>query len=196
LRVGWDTLTGSQPDLTPNDYLLKLRAGSDAKAFAKRIGASRPEALNVTVTSMDQVTFYTTLMTGMIGGLTAVLVLVAAVGVFNATLLSTRERSHDIATLKALGMTAGQIAMLVTGTALVLAVTASLVGVPLGIWMTGAVFSATFEFVGLVIDPSGSFAPLTLLLVFGATLLVALGGAALPARWAAATPVAAVLRSE
>jgi putative ABC transport system permease protein len=132
----------------------------------------------------------------MIGGLTAVLVLVAAVGVFNATLLSTRERSHDIATLKALGMTAGQIAMLVTGTALVLAVTASLVGVPLGIWMTGAVFSATFEFVGLVIDPSGSFAPLTLLLVFGATLLVALGGAALPARWAAATPVAAVLRSE
>jgi putative ABC transport system permease protein len=196
LRVGWDTLTGTQPDLTPNDYLVKLRAGSDAKAFAKRIGASRPETLNVTVISLDQVTFYTTLMTGMIGGLTTVLVLVAAVGVFNATLLSTRERSHDIATLKALGMTAGQIAMLVTGTALVLAVTASVLGVPLGIWMTGVVFSATFEFIGLVIDPSGSFAPLTLLLVFGATLIVALGGAALPARWAASTPVAAVLRSE
>jgi putative ABC transport system permease protein len=168
----------------------------DAGAFANRIGASGPESLNATATSLEQIDFYMRLITGMIGGLTVVLVLVAAVGVFNATLLSTRERSHDIATLKAVGMTAGQIAMMVTGTALVLAVAAGVIGVPLGIWLTGAVFSAMFEFVGIIVDSSRSFGPGTLLLVFSATVAVALGGAALPARWAAASPVADVLRSE
>jgi putative ABC transport system permease protein len=195
-RVGWDTLSAAQPDITPNDYLVKLRAASDAKAFAKRIGASQPESLNVTATDQSQVDVSRNLITGMIAGLTTVLVLVAAVGVFNATLLSTRERSHDIATLKAVGMTTGQIAVMVTGTALVLTLTAGVIGVPLGMWLTGAIFSAMFEFLGLIVDPSGSFGPITLLLVLGAALAVALGGAALPARWAAAAPVAEVLRSE
>jgi putative ABC transport system permease protein len=195
-RVGWDTLSAAQPDITPNDYLVKLRAGSDPKAFAKRIGAGRLESLNVTATDQSQIDLYTNLIEAMIAGLTTVLVLVAAVGVFNATLLSTRERSHDIATLKAVGMTSRQIAVMVTGTALVLTVTAGVIGVPLGIWLTGAIFSAMFEFLGLVLDASGSFGPLTLLLVFAAAVAVSMGGAALPARWAAVAPVAEVLRSE
>ena len=195
-RVGWDTLSAAQPDITPNDYLVKLRAGSDPKAFAKRIGAGRFESLNVTATDQSQIDLYTNLIEAMIAGLTTVLVLVAAVGVFNATLLSTRERSHDIATLKAVGMTSRQIAVMVTGTALVLTVTAGVIGVPLGMWLTGAIFSAMFEFIGLVLDASGTFGPLTLLLVFAAAVAVSMGGAALPARWAAAAPVAEVLRSE
>lgn len=195
-RVGWDTLSAAQPNITPNDYLVKLRAGSDAKAFAKRIGAGRLDSLNATATDQSQIDLYTNLIEVMIAGLTAVLVLVAAVGVFNATLLSTRERSHDIATLKAVGMTSAQIAVMVTGTALVLTVTAGAIGVPLGIWVTGVIFSAMFEFIGLVIDASGSFGPLTLLLVFAAAVAMAMGGAALPARWAAGAPVAEVLRSE
>jgi hypothetical protein len=56
---------------------------------------------------------------------------------------------------------------MVSGTALVLAVTASVVGVPLGMLLTGAIFSAMFEFLGVIVDPSGSFGPITLLLVFG-----------------------------
>jgi putative ABC transport system permease protein len=195
-RIGWDTLAAAQPDITPNDYLVKLRAGSDPKAFATRIGAGRLESLNVTATDQSQIDLYTNLIEAMIAGLTAVLVLVAAVGVFNATLLSTRERSHDIATLKAVGMTSGQIAVMVTGTALVLTVTAGVIGVPLGMWLTGAIFSAMFEVIGLVVDASGSFGPLTLLLVLAAAVAMSMGGAALPARWAAAAPVAEVLRSE
>jgi putative ABC transport system permease protein len=182
-RVGWDTLSTAQPDITPNDYLIKLRAGSDPKAFAKRLGAGRLESLTVTATDQSQIDLYTNLIESMITGLTA-------------TLLSTRERSHDVATLKAVGMTAGQIAVMVTGTALVLAVTAGVIGVPLGIWLTGTIFAAMFEFIGLVVDASGAFGPFTLLLVFAAAVAVSIGGAALPARWAAAAPVAEVLRSE
>lgn len=195
-RVGWDTLSAAQPDITPNDYLVKLRAGSDPKAFAKRIGSGRLDSLNITATDQSQIDLYKNLIEAMIAGLTTVLVLVAAVGVFNATLLSTRERSHDIATLKAVGMTSRQIAVMVTGTALVLTATAGVIGVPLGIWLTGAIFSAMFEFIGLILDASGTFGPLTLLLVFAAAVAVSMGGAALPARWAAAAPVAEVLRSE
>jgi putative ABC transport system permease protein len=195
-RVGWETLAAAQPDISPNDYLVKLRAGSDAKAFATTIAAIRPDSLNATATDISQVDTYTGLINGMIGVLTMVLILVAAAGVFNATLLSTRERSHDIATLKAVGMTAGQIALMVGGTALVLAVAASVIGVPLGMLLTGAIFSAMFEFVGLIVDPAGSFGPATLLLVFGAAVAVALAGSALPARWAATASVAEVLRSE
>jgi hypothetical protein len=46
-----------------------------------------------------------------------------------------------------------------------------------------------FEFMGVIVDSSRRFGPITLLLVFAATVAVALGGAALPARWAAASPV-------
>jgi ABC-type lipoprotein release transport system permease subunit len=53
-----------------------------------------------------------------------------------------------------------------------------------------------FEFIGLVLDASGTFGPITLILVFGAAIAVALAGSALPARWAATAPVAEVLRSE
>ena len=52
------TLSAAQPDVSPNDYLVKLRAGSDAKAFARNIGAIRPDSLNVTATDMSQVGFY------------------------------------------------------------------------------------------------------------------------------------------
>ncbi len=56
-RVGWDTLTASQPDITPDDYLVMLRAGSDAGEFANRIGGSGPESLNATATSVEQIDF-------------------------------------------------------------------------------------------------------------------------------------------
>src|SRR5437660_12097637 len=99
----------------------------------------------------------------MIVGLTTLLVLVAAVGVFNATLLSTRERSHDIATLKAVGMTSGQIAVMVTGTALVLTVTAGVIGVPLGFGLPGAFFSALSGSIVLISNGRATSGPPILL---------------------------------
>ncbi len=42
-------------------------------------------------------------------------------------------------------------------------------------------------------DTSGSFGPLTSLLVFGAAVAVSIGGAALPARWAAGARLSAAV---
>ncbi len=70
-----------------------------------------------------------------IGILALVLVIVSVAGVFNALLLNTCERTQDIATLKALGMTPGQVIGMVIASAVVLGSLGGLLGVPLGIWL-------------------------------------------------------------
>ena len=134
------------------------------------------------------------LLSGMIGGLALVLALIAAAGVFNATWLSTRERIHDIAVLKGLGMTPGQIALMAVASTLVLTAVASLLGVPAGIWLQKAIWDQITGSYGVLLTIH--VAPATLILALLGAFVVALAGAALPARRAAATPVAEVLRSE
>ena len=122
--------------------------------------------------------------------------LIAAAGVFNATLLATRERVHDIATLKSLGMTPAQIAAMAAASSCVVAVVAAMVGIPIGVWLLGVITATMGDLYGFMFDISGSLNPITILLVIAGAFAVALAGAAMPARWAAATPVAQVLRSE
>ena len=43
VRVGWDTIAAAMPDLAPNQYLVKLRPGSDAKAYASRVAGASPD---------------------------------------------------------------------------------------------------------------------------------------------------------
>lgn len=194
-RVGWDTVEAELGSTRPNEYLVTLRPGSDAKAYARAIEAASPDFVKATAVDPHQYDFYVSAIDGLVGGLALVLVLVAAAGVFNAALLSTRERIHDIATLKAVGMTPAQIGAMAVASMAVLAMVAAIVGIPGGIGLSHAIWPAIFR--GYVtIDLSGAFAPLPLALAVVAAFAVALAGAAFPARWAAATPVAEVLRSE
>lgn len=194
-RVGWDTVEAELGSTRPNEYLVTLRPGSDAKAYARAIEAASPDFVKATAVDPHVYDFYISAIDGLVGGLALVLVLVAAAGVFNAALLSTRERIHDIATLKAVGMTPAQIGAMAVASMTVLAVVAAIVGIPGGIGLSHAIWPAIFG--GYVtIDLSGAFAPLPLALAVVAAFAVALAGAAFPARWAAATPVAEVLRSE
>jgi putative ABC transport system permease protein len=88
-------------------------------------------------------------------------------GVFNTVMLSTREKARDIGILKVYGMTPAQTVAMVLCSVAVLGAVAGVLGLPLG------------EF---------------LLVLIG--LAVALLGALVPARWAAASRVAAVLHAE
>lgn len=196
-RVGWETVAGALPQSSPDHYLVKLRPGADAAAVRSRMLAGGGHDLSVT----DQpwgvwAAAYLAILNSLVGGLTLVLAIVAAAGVFNATLLSTRERLHDIAALKALGMTPAQIAVMSSGAALLLAVLAAALGIPGGMWLLNVIVAAFGDLYGFIVAvPVAPSAPVVLLIVAGA-FVVALAGAALPARWAAATPVAEVLRSE
>jgi putative ABC transport system permease protein len=193
IRIGWETLAAAVPGSSPDTYLIRLRPGSDAKAYAKRVAAISPDFLLV-APKWAGLDGWVNLLSGMIGGLALVLALIAAAGVFNATWLSTRERIHDIAVLKGLGMTPGQIALMAVASTLVLTAVASLLGVPAGIWLQKAIWDQITGSYGVLLTIH--VAPATLILALLGAFVVALAGAALPARCAAATPVAEVLRSE
>jgi putative ABC transport system permease protein len=196
IRIGWDTLTAVLPSAVPDQYQVKLAPGSNAKAFAERIAARHPDSVAAQATQIEDVSVFTNLMTGSVGFLALVLLAIAAAGVFNATLLTTRERVREISVLKTVGMTSRQIALMAVGSTLVLSVVASGIGVPLGVWLEGVIWDSILSTFDAVISPGVKLAPLPLALALVAAFLFALLGAALPARWAAATPVAQVLRSE
>lgn len=138
------------------------------------------------------------LMDSMIAILTTMLVVVAALAVLNAAVLETRERVHDLGVYKAVGMTPRQtIAMVLSSMALV-GLAAGIVGVPAGI--------ALHDYVLPVMGhAAGTNLPHAYLSVYGSAeivllglggLVIALGGAMLPASWAAATRTASALRTE
>lgn len=197
IKASWDSVLAAQPTATPEDYLIKLRPGADRTAYAKRMAALAPDFIDAKATNFADVDQYSGLLTWMVGVLALVLLLIAAAGVFNATLLTTRERVRDIAVLKAIGMTGWQVAQLALGATTVLAVVAAFIGVPLGLWMESAVWRSMGDALGVMIIPSSNAVALIPLgLALAIAFVIALSGAALPARWAAATPVARVLRSE
>ncbi len=133
--------------------------------------------------------------------LVAILVAIAVAGVFNTLLLNMRERIRDTATLKALGMTPGQVILMVVASACVLGLFGALVGVPLGIWLHQLLLSVMGSTVGAGdVLPSqftvGAYAPLALPLLALGGIAVAVLGAVLPAWMAARVPAATVLHAE
>jgi putative ABC transport system permease protein len=107
---------------------------------------------------------------------------------------------RDIATLKALGMSPGQVVGMVVTSACVLGALGGVLGIPLGIWLHRTLLDSASNSLG---DPfpatlySGAFQSVTTLLLLGlGGLAAALLGAALPARNAARHSVVEVLRAE
>lgn len=192
-RVAWSTLGTVAPDAQPDTYLLRLNDGvSDAELV---------DSLNAQAGDLMLATFigYEADMAPIdrtIGGLSAVLVLLAVVGTFNTTLLAMRERLRDTAILKTLGMTGAQITGMVFTFAGVLTVAATALGIPLGLWMQERIINDGIGAVsGFVVDV-GIIDIRSVVLIVAGALAVTLLGALIPARRARRLPVAAVLRSE
>lgn len=195
-RVDWATLTQVMPAATPDLYMVQLRPGTDTAAYVARLTAENSRLGVQGVPNKAYVQPATSMIDGLIGGLTVVLALIAAIGVFNAMLLATRERVHDIATLKSVGMTPVQIGVMVATAACAIALVGALLGIPLGIWLLGVISGAMGDLYGLVVDSGSALNPVTAAFAVFGSVVVALAGAALPTRWAAATPPAQVLRAE
>jgi putative ABC transport system permease protein len=196
IRVSWDTVAAAIPGLEPDQYLVKLRSGADPTAFAQRITTTKPDFLQAQATPFADIALYSNGVTWLITALALVLLGIAAAGVFNAARLTTREKVRDIAVLKTLGMTARQIALMLAASTLVFAVTAAAIGLPLGVWMEGAILANIGDYFGVAMDALAGVSGTSLALALAVAFALALLGGALPARWAAATPVATVLRSE
>jgi ABC-type lipoprotein release transport system permease subunit len=124
----------------------------------------------------------------------AFLALLALAAVGHAVTTGVRHRRSDLAVLRALGMTRGQTRAIVAAQATVLALIGVVVGLPLGVALGRTVWRAVAGYTPLEYVPPLPI--LTVLVVAPSAVLLANLLAAWPARRAAGTHVASVLRAE
>lgn len=192
------TLTRAGLAFHPDQFNVRLADGTDRARYLTALNA-RLDTLGAHAVATDGQTSSTVVaIDAMTAMLTLMLVAVAGLGVLNTVVLDTRERVHDLGVLKALGMAPRQtVAMVITSAAGIGAV-AGLIGVPLGIALHGYVIPAMGDAAGTRIPPvdiAVYHAPQIAVLA-AAGLVIAAGGALLPAGWAARTRTAVALRTE
>jgi putative ABC transport system permease protein len=200
-QVDWSSYQAADPTAQPSQYLVDLRAGANTAAYARQVEATAPDYLSVSTNTTGPASASISILNTVLIALVAILAAIAVAGVFNTLLLNTRERIRDTATLKAVGMTPGQIILMVVTSACVLGLLGAIVGIPVGIWLHGVLLTVMTAAVNSnVALPSqltqGGYAPLTLPLLATFGIGVAVLGALLPAWMAARSPAATVLHAE
>jgi putative ABC transport system permease protein len=204
LATDWSTYNLSTDAQPPTFYLVQLRPGADAKAYARRVAAAEPDFLDAQVNRQGTSSPGSGIdvegaLNTIVVTLAVILGLIAGIGVFNAMLLNGRERVRDISILKALGMTPGQVSLMVVSTASALAVLGVIVGIPAGFFLYRQGLQALATVAGFTLSGSAIQGSLNTVQIAGVALggiLIAAIGALLPARWAARVPVVAVLNIE
>ena len=132
-------------------------------------------------------------VTGLPVALALLLTLLAIGTVAHTLITSVRRRRQDLAILKAVGFLGRQVRATVAWQATAIAASGLIIGVPLGVAAGRWVW--TLFAAGFAIEPVPVFSPLVLLIV-PVVLLLANAVAAVPARAAARTQPAVVLRTE
>jgi hypothetical protein len=185
---------------------VRVAGGHLTPALRKQIGdglvAAVPDAKDLDPLTTPQESDLD--VSGEMKGLQQVRVLPIALAIFLALLAigtvghalatAVRRRRHDIAVLRALGMTQWQSRLIVVVQATVLGLVGIVFGVPLGIAAGRTLWRLVAGYTPVQYLPP---TPLLVLLLIGPLAIVLVNVlAVLPARRAARTPVAAVLRAE
>ncbi|MEU6479228.1 FtsX-like permease family protein [Streptomyces sp. NPDC047017] len=187
------------PSAEPTTFLVELKSGVSADAYAHRLAAAvRPLGGDATTVAPAGQKGVVLIMDAMAVLLTGMLVCVAGLGVLNSVVLDTRERVHDLGVCKAIGMTPRQTVSLVLSSVTVIGVTGALVGVPAGYTLHSLVMPVMGRAVGtgmpsLVLDV---YTPVRLFLLGLGGVVLAVLGALVPAGWAARVPAVTALRTE
>ena len=191
----WQTLALVAPDLRANQYEINVKPGTDLDAFVKAV-QTKDSGLQE-VPGQDAGNFVAIVLATVVL-LTLMLGTVAALGVFNTVVLNTRERRRDLGMLKSIGMTPGQVTVMVVTSMTALGAIGGLLGIPLGIISHRLVVPAMAN--GAQVDVPAFMLdvyPLSLLaFLVLAGILIAAAGAYLPARSTAHTTIAEVLHNE
>ena len=176
-----------------------LRPGADSEAVARRLDA-RARALKggqafsftppLPLTQVQAVKD----MAALPLVLSAFLAFLAIGAVGHALSISVRRRRHELAVLRALGLTRRQVRLVIGTQATLLAVIGLAFGIPLGFVLGRVLWHAAADMAPLAYQPP--LAALALLLIAPAALLAANLLAAWPARRAARLHAGQILRTE
>jgi ABC-type lipoprotein release transport system permease subunit len=170
----------------------KAVAGAIAKKIAKQFPKSQGFTLDPAQTPTEVAEIRQVRLLPIVLGIFLALLAVGAVG--HALSTAVRRRSHDLAVLRALGMTQWQCRWVVVTQASVLAVIGLLFGVPVGLALGRTVWRAVADYTPLQYVPP--IAAWVLLLVGPAALLIANLLAAWPGQRAARLRISHILRAE
>jgi putative ABC transport system permease protein len=196
LAVPMDLLEGTDVEPVPGFYLAKLRPGADAQQVANEFIAAGRGHLDAQ--SIQDDAQYERIVGGIrqiMAALSLVLGFITAVGIFNSVWIGVQERRREFGLLKAVGMTKAQLAASVVTGALLLALVAAAVGLPLGALGTQALISRLGRTLGFGEIRFPIDVARYLLLVPGLALVAALGGL-IPALRAGGTSVVQALHYE
>jgi putative ABC transport system permease protein len=190
------TLAALDPGLSPGQYDVALKPGTNAQAYAYTVGAALGQDYNVSVNGSDSTQFYAII--GLIATLTLLLIAVAGLGVLNTVVLQTRERVHDLGVFKAVGMTPRQTVAMVVCSVAGIGLVAGLIAIPAGVALHQYVLPVMGNAAQTAVPASvlNVYHPLELVLLALSGLVIAVAGALLPAGWAARTRTAFALRAE
>jgi putative ABC transport system permease protein len=185
--------------LSPRNLEVGLTEGTDPHAYVDTLtGALGNLTAAAELSAETQENEVIAVMIGLIVTLTLLLTAVAGLGVLNTVVLNTRERTHEIGVLKSVGMTPGQVRLMVISSMLVIGAIGGLLAVPLGWLLHGWALPvmAGAAGVSLPADILAVYSPALLAALASAGVLLAVLGALLPAGWAARARAAAALRAE
>ena len=193
--TGWQTLASADPGLAPDQYDVGLRPGTSAAAYAQALSTKLGPGYGVGAKDQNS---RLAIVLGLIGFLTLLLAVVAGLGVFNTVVLQTRERAHDLAVFRAVGMTPPQTIAMVLCTAAATGLAAGVIALPAGVALLRCL-------VPVMAADAGTGLPTSFLNVYQgwelaalalAGAVIAAAGALAPASLAARSPAVTALRAE
>ncbi|EYT81169.1 hypothetical protein CF54_21135 [Streptomyces sp. Tu 6176] len=187
------------PSARPSTFLVRVKPGVPAEEFAHKLAAVlRPLGGDATAAPPADHKGIILIMDAMAVLLTLILVCVAGLGILNSVVLDTRERIHDLAVCKAIGMSPRQTVSLVLAPVTAIGVLGGLLGVPAGHLLHRVVMPVMGRAIGTrlpspVLDV---YEPVQLLVLGLGGVVIAVLGALVPAGWAARARTATALRTE
>jgi len=176
-------------------HLIKFRDGVDIRAKVNELRAKLPGLFVGQIRQPGAELSALSRSAGLPMLLTVVLLLMAVATLVHALVTSFRKRRHDLAILKTLGFVRRQVRAAVAWQAGALAVFGLVIGIPAGVALGRWSWRWFANSLGVIPDPAPP-PVLFLLLVGAATVALANLIALLPARAAARTQAAVVLRTE
>ena len=199
LRGAWADLATLDPAVQPSRWEAQPVAGTDVQDYRSALGDAIGGGAAVFVEGDSSGDASFLLFLSVVGLLGVVLVAMSVGGVFNTVLLETRQRTREVAVLKAIGLTPAQVVAMVIATVIPVGLLAGIIGVPIGLAAQRLVLGYMGEVAAKTRIPDAVYDVFPLVVLLGLGLLgLAIGalGAYLPAQRAARASIAPVLQAE
>jgi len=199
LRGSWADLETLDPTARPTHWEISPATGTALDAYAAQLETALDGRARVIDRTDPRLDADFLLFLSVVATMGVVLVVISIAGVFDTVLLETRQRTREMAILKAVGMTPRQVIAMVVASVVPIGLLAGVLGVPIGLLFQRVVLGYMGEVAAETRIPESTldvFAPATILGLALSGLAIAAVGAAIPARRAAVARIAPVLQAE